>query len=254
MRFLDAATCPVEPESRAFTDAALAALRAEGWSRGGWAHFADQVARRSAQQVAAHPRAAAELTALHVGFALAGRGRGRRWVVISWLMAVTHLGLLGQRRSIGWANVLSLARASLVVTGEPLGRWVGVAALLSDKLDGTVARRTRPTMFGFYADSLADAAFWTWLGDPPRAEPVRAPGEPRRLGGARGGGDRGQPRPGRDGRKPTAGAPATGGRDAGRARRAYPAQQAVASRRPSDRADGANEGAGAPSSEGVVGA
>src|SRR6516225_5127107 len=164
VRFLDAATCPVEPESRAFTDAALAALRAEGWSRGGWAHFADQVARRSAQQVAAHPRAAAELTALHVGFALAGRGRGRRWVVISWLMAVTHLGLLGQRRSIGWANVLSLARASLVVTGEPLGRWVGVAALLSDKLDGTVARRTRPTMFGFYADSLADAAFWTWLG------------------------------------------------------------------------------------------
>ena len=164
MRFLDAATCPVEPESRAFTDAALAALRAEGWSRGGWARFADQVARRSAQQVAAHPRAAAELTALHVGFALAGRGRGRRWVVISWLMAVTHLGLLGQRRSIGWANVVSLARASLVVTGEPLGRWVGVAALLSDKLDGTVARRTRPTMFGFYADSLADAAFWTWLG------------------------------------------------------------------------------------------
>jgi hypothetical protein len=163
VRFLDAATCPVEPESRAFTDAALAALRAERWSPGSWARFADQVARRSAQQVAAHPRATAELTALHAGFALAGRGRGLRWVVISWLMAVTHLGLLGQRRSIGWANVVSLARANLAVTGEPLGRWVGVAALLSDKLDGTVARRTCPTMFGFYADSLADAAFWTWL-------------------------------------------------------------------------------------------
>jgi hypothetical protein len=172
VRFLDAATCPVEPESRAFTDKALAALRADRWSPVGWARFAGRVARRSAQQVAAHPRAAAELTALHAGFALASRGRGHRWVAISWLMAVTHLGLLGERRSVGWANVVSLARASLAVTGEPLGRWVGVAALVSDKLDGTLARRTRPTMFGFYADSLADAVFWTWLGT--RREPSRS--------------------------------------------------------------------------------
>ena len=171
MRFFDAATCPIEPESRAFTDAALASLRADGWSPAGWAGFANRIARRSAQQVAAHPRAAAEMTALHAGFALASRGRGRRWIVISWLMAVTHLGLLGERRSVGWANVVTLVRANLPVTGEPLGRWIGVAALVSDKLDGIMARRTHPTMFGFYADSLADAAFWTWLGI--RHEPSR---------------------------------------------------------------------------------
>jgi hypothetical protein len=171
VRFLDAASCPVDLESRAFTNAAMAALRAERWSAAGWARFAETIGRRSAQQVGAHPRAAAELTALHAAFALAARGRGRRWVVISWLMAVSHLGLLGERRSVGWANVVSLARANLGVTGDPLGRWVGVAALLSDKLDGALARRTQPTMFGFYADSLADAAFWTWLGV--RREPSR---------------------------------------------------------------------------------
>jgi hypothetical protein len=164
VRFLDAASCPVDVESRAFTDAAMAALRADGWSATGWARFADRIGRRSAEQIAAHPRAAAELTALHAGFALAAQGRGRRWVVISWLMAVSHLGLLGEGRSVGWANAVSLARANLAVTGQPLGRWVGVAALLSDKLDGALARRTHPRTFGFYADSLADAAFWTWLG------------------------------------------------------------------------------------------
>jgi len=164
MRFLDTATCPLEAESRAFTNAALADLRAERWSPSGMARFAGRVAVRSAGQVLAHPRAAAELTLLHGGFAAAGRGRGRRWIATSWLMAVTHLGLLGERRSVGWPNVISLARANLAVTGEPLGRWVGVAAMVSDKLDGTLARRSAPTVFGFYADSLADAAFWTWLG------------------------------------------------------------------------------------------
>ena len=171
MRFLNAASCPVDLESRAFTDAAMAALRADRWSAAGWARYADRIGRRSAQQVAAHPRAAAELTALHAGFALAAWGRGRRWVIISWLMAVSHLGLLGEDRSIGWANAVSLARANLAVTGQPLGQWVGVVALLSDKLDGELARRTHPTMFGFYADSLADATFWTWLGM--RREPSR---------------------------------------------------------------------------------
>jgi phosphatidylglycerophosphate synthase len=52
-----------------------------------------------------------------------------------------------------------------------LGRWLGVVAAASDKLDGTVARRQGPTMFGFHADSLADATFWTWLGA--RRDPSR---------------------------------------------------------------------------------
>jgi hypothetical protein len=163
MRFLEPARCPVEAESRAFTDAALADLRAVRWSPTGWARFAGAVAVRSAEQAVAHPRAVGELTALHTAFAVASRGRGRWWLTLSWMMGVTHLGLLGERRSIGWANAISLTRANLPAFGRPLGRWVGVVAVASDKLDGTLARIGEPTMFGFYADSLADAAFWTWV-------------------------------------------------------------------------------------------
>jgi hypothetical protein len=86
-------------------------------------------------------------------------------------MAVTRLGMLGRRRSIGWPNAISLSRANLAVAGQPLGRWAGVVAVASDSLDGAIARRVRPTVFGAYADSLADAAFWTWYGT--RREPSR---------------------------------------------------------------------------------
>lgn len=72
------------------------------------------------------------------------------------------------RRSIGAASALTLLRANLpavanspaMVGGWP---WLGVAAILSDKADGILARRAGPTQFGHYADSLADAAFWAWF-------------------------------------------------------------------------------------------
>ena len=171
--------CPVERDSRAFTDAALAELRASGWRPGGWVRFTVRVTRRSVEQVARHPRAAAEVSLLHGAFVALSRDRRRAawWVATSWGMAITHLGLLGPRRSIGWPNVISLTRANLPVTGEGLGRWLGVAALGSDKLDGIFARQAGPTMFGFYADSLADAAFWTWFGarqDPGRLGQIAA--------------------------------------------------------------------------------
>ena len=171
MELLDRAACPVEPDSRAFTDAALAGLRADGWSPRGWGRFMGRVTARSVEQLGAHPRAAAEVSVLHGLFLAAARGRGRRWIATSWAMAISHLGLLGRRRSIGWANAISLTRANLAVTGAPLGRWLGVVAAVSDKVDGTLARQQGPTMFGFYADSLADAAFWTWLGG--RRDPSR---------------------------------------------------------------------------------
>jgi hypothetical protein len=165
--------CPVEAESRAFTDAALAELRSSGWQPSGWLRFLVRVSARSAEQVASHPRAATEVTALHAAFLCVAphHRRARWWVGTSWAMAITHLGLLGARRSMGWPNAISLARANLPVTGRILGRWLGVAALVSDNLDGTLARRAGPTMFGFYADSLADAAFWTWFGG--RRDPSR---------------------------------------------------------------------------------
>jgi hypothetical protein len=156
----------VDPDSRAFTNRALADLRADRWSPGGWVRFLVRVGHRSAQQVLLHPRAAAEVTLMHRVFLVLGsfQRRTRWWDGTSWAMTITHLGLLGPRQSIGWPNVISLARANLPVTGQRLGRWLGLTALVTDKLDGSLARREGPTMLGFYADSLADAAFWTWFG------------------------------------------------------------------------------------------
>ncbi len=171
-------TATVDAGSRAFTDAALRELRAARWSPAGWARFTRAVTVRAVEQIIDHRRAAVEVSVLHGLFLFVAlrRGRGRWWVASSWALAVTHLGLLGRRRTIGWPNAVTLARANLPVTGGPLGRWVGVAALASDKLDGTLARRQGPTMFGFYADSLADAAFWTWFSTRDRSRLVTAAG------------------------------------------------------------------------------
>lgn len=149
-------------ESRAASDALLAGLRSGGFRAAAWKRFALDTALRSVSTVSTHRRAAAELTALHAGLAVAGRGKGRKWVAASWLMSVTHLGLLGPRQSIGAASAVTLARANLPALG--IGTpWLGVVAIGSDKLDGIMARRAGPTQFGHYADSLADAAFWAWF-------------------------------------------------------------------------------------------
>jgi hypothetical protein len=124
------------------------------------------------QAAAARPRAVAEVTVLHAAVAgLARHGGGSRaWAVASWLGSVTHLGLLGQRGSLGAANVITLARANLPALGS--GRWTGPAALAADVIDGQLARqRGEETVFGSYADTIADAAFWTWFAA--RHEPSR---------------------------------------------------------------------------------
>ena len=93
---------------------------------------------------------------------LSSRGRGRVWVTASWALAITHLGLLGPRRSLGAANLVTLARANLPAVAA--GGWSSVAMVAGDLLDGRLARRrAEVTMFGSYADSVADAAFWTWF-------------------------------------------------------------------------------------------
>lgn len=149
-------------ESRAATNALLGELSSRGRGPSAWAHFGLATAARSLHQAADHPRAVAEVTAVHTTLAvLAGRGR-RRWVGTSWLMAVTHLGLLGPARSIGAASTVTLIRANLPALW-PQTPWLGAAAVLSDKADGYLARRAGPTQFGHCADSLADSAFWAWF-------------------------------------------------------------------------------------------
>jgi len=102
----------------------------------------------------AHPRASFEVAA--VCSALAPLHGARIRTAAACLLAITHLGLLGERRSIGLANALSLLRAGL-----PVRRWAVLAAVGTDLVDGLVARRAGPTAFGSYADPLADLAFWT---------------------------------------------------------------------------------------------
>ncbi len=152
----------VDADSRTATDMLLAGLRADRWRPAAWGRFLTLAARRSVHQARTRPRAAAEVTLVHVVLArLAGR-RGHRWVTVSWVLAISHLGLLNERRTLGAATVLTLLRANLPAIGGP-ARWLPVLALTSDLADGRMARRARAeTSFGGHADSLADAAFWTW--------------------------------------------------------------------------------------------
>jgi CDP-alcohol phosphatidyltransferase len=143
-------------DNRAFVDEALADLRSDRWRPRPWVRFLWRCCVRSAEQARAHPRAALEVTVLHLGMALIRR-RSRLGLAASWAMGVTHLGLLGpEARSIGPANALSLLRANL-----PSGRCAPIVAIGTDIADGTLARLMRPTAFGAYADPLADVVFWT---------------------------------------------------------------------------------------------
>jgi phosphatidylglycerophosphate synthase len=156
--------------SRAATDELLAGLRAGQWQPDAWARFLVSSARRSVQQAVRHPRALTEVTVLHAALALSAGSRGRRWVAVSWAMAAAHLGMLEDRSSLGAASVVTLLRANLPALGAraarhpALVRWLPALALASDLADGRVARRRGTvTAFGTHADSLADAAFWTWF-------------------------------------------------------------------------------------------
>jgi hypothetical protein len=138
----------------------LAGLRAGGWRPRTWARFLTLATRRSVHQARLHPRVA-EVTVLHAVFAVLG---GRRWTLLSWTLAVTHLGMLDARQSLGLPNAVTLVRANLPAIGGGIGRWLPVLALTSDVADGRLARRNGTvTSFGAQADSLADAAFWTWF-------------------------------------------------------------------------------------------
>ncbi|MFI2431307.1 CDP-alcohol phosphatidyltransferase family protein [Streptomyces sp. NPDC018693] len=90
----------------------------------------------------------------------------------SWGLVVLHLGLLERRDRLAPADVLTLLRGNLPATAVGASRWSGLLAVVLDLADGRLARRRATvTPFGDHADSLADAAFWTWLAI--RHEPSR---------------------------------------------------------------------------------
>ncbi|MEZ0067252.1 hypothetical protein ABIA32_003265 [Streptacidiphilus sp. MAP12-20] len=145
--------------SRAATDELLAVLH-----RDGWVEFGFCAAKRSASQALRRPAALAEVTALHGLFLRMSQEPGRRWTGASWMLCVTHLGLLEERRHLSAADVLSLARGNLPALARTGGRRLGFWAIALDLADGRMARRSGTTSpFGAYADTFADAAFWTWL-------------------------------------------------------------------------------------------
>lgn len=120
--------------------------------------------QRSVDQARARPRALLEVTALHLLLGVCAGTSGRKWVALTWSLAASHLGLLEERRSLGPANIITLLRANLPALEKSLGRWVPVLALISDFVDGKLARATATeTSFGQYADFFADTALWTWF-------------------------------------------------------------------------------------------
>ncbi|RZS59731.1 CDP-alcohol phosphatidyltransferase-like enzyme [Microcella putealis] len=152
-------------DSRAATNELLAGLQRGGFAPRALGGFIADATLRSWREARKRPRAVVEATAVHVAVgALAGR-RGLPWIVTSWLMAVTHFGMLEGRRDLGAANVLTVARGALPAAGHRLGSPATVAlALATDFADGKLARGTASvTRFGAQGDFLADTALWTWF-------------------------------------------------------------------------------------------
>jgi len=147
---------PIErpSDSRLFVDGVLLNLKRERYRPSAWGRFVVASSIRSLEQIAEHERASVEIAGIFVLLVMLRGARAR--TAAACLLAITHLGLLGDRRSIGVANALSLLRAGL-----PVRRWAVLTAVGTDLADGLVARRAGPTAFGSYADPLADLAFWT---------------------------------------------------------------------------------------------
>ncbi len=150
--------------SRAATDDLLRDLATGRWRPAAWAHFLVSAAGRSVEQARLHPRAWAEVSALHGVFLALAPPSGRRWVSTSWLLSSTHLGLLEDRSGLGLPNFITLARGNLPAVVTARHPWLGSLAMATDFVDGRIARHTATTTpFGAYADAFADASFWIWF-------------------------------------------------------------------------------------------
>ncbi len=157
---------PVEngPRSRDATDQLLAGLRTGNFRPAAWCGFLIAATHRSVCEAVRHPRALAEATVLHGALGLLAERRRPGWIATSWAMTALHLGLLEERRTLGLANTLTLIRANLPVLESRVGPVLPVVALVTDFLDGTIARRTgTTTRFGAQADVLTDTVVWTWF-------------------------------------------------------------------------------------------
>jgi len=139
-------------------DGILAELAAGRFGPAAWTTFLGHSLARSIAQAGKRPLAVTEVTALHL---LAGAAGSWRWAAVSWFLCITHLGLLGDRSTLGWPNRLTLLR-SLLPSLAPASRWTSLVALTTDFVDGRLARRGDESAFGAFADPIADGVFWSW--------------------------------------------------------------------------------------------
>jgi CDP-alcohol phosphatidyltransferase-like enzyme len=144
--------------SRKFVDDLLGQLAASHFVPTAWVSFIGRSLVRSADEVRIRRTAAAELTTLHL---VAGAAGSWRWALTSWFLSITHLGLLGDRVTLGWPNRLTLLRA-LLPSLAPASRWTSLVALATDFADGRLARAGGESAFGAFADPIADGIFWSW--------------------------------------------------------------------------------------------
>jgi hypothetical protein len=148
---------PRSAESRRFVDDILGELSSRHFVPSAWGDFLGRSAVRSVTQIRIRPAAAIEVTVLHL---LASAG-SPRWAFGSWLLCITHLGLLGERSTLGWPNRLTVLRA-LLPSLAPRARWTSLVAMATDFADGRLARRGEESAFGAFADPIADGVFWSW--------------------------------------------------------------------------------------------
>jgi hypothetical protein len=149
---------PRSRASRQFVDDILGQLAARHFVPTAWMSFIGRSLARSVLEARIRPAAAAELTAVHV---VAGALGSWRWALTSWFLSITHLGLLGDRVTLGWPNRLTLLRA-LLPSLAPASRWTSLVALATDFADGRLARAGCESAFGAFADPFADGIFWSW--------------------------------------------------------------------------------------------
>jgi phosphatidylglycerophosphate synthase len=145
-------------ESRQFVDDILGELSSRHFVPSAWGDFIRRSLVRSITQIRTRPAAATEVTVLHL---LASAG-SRWWAFGSWLLCITHLGLLGERSTLGWPNRLTLLRA-LLPSLAPRARWTSLVAMATDFADGRLADRGEESGFGAFADPIADGVFWSWF-------------------------------------------------------------------------------------------
>lgn len=157
---------PSSSASRRATNDLLAPLRAAGFPAGALA-FARSTLGRSVQQAALHPRALAELSALHVVFALAADGRLARAEGPTRFGAAADV-VADTATWTWWAFTADPSRIMRVAT---LAAWVGPVLAVS--------------VAGFRRGEMVDLARPRWLrpggGDGGRVHvPFAAPKDRRR--------------------------------------------------------------------------